>query len=108
MNLINLTPHDINVVGLDGKVTIPKSGKIARCSTKTMASKNIEFEDVTIPVYATTIGSVEGLLDEEDGTMFIVSRMVLDAAKDRADLLAPGELVRDEKGNPIGCKGLTR
>jgi hypothetical protein len=31
--------------------------------------------------------------------------MVLSACQGRKDLLAPGELVRDEAGKPTGCRG---
>lgn len=47
-----------------------------------------------------------GLPEPEAGTVLIASAMVADAVR-RPDVMSPGELVRNEAGQPIGCKGLT-
>jgi hypothetical protein len=99
MKFINLTPHIINDV-VSGR-SFPPSGTIARVSSQSVLVKTID----DIPIYKTTFGGTTDLPHEDMNTFYIVSGMVLDANKHRMDLIAPGELVRDIEGNPIGCKG---
>ena len=58
--------------------------------------------------YVNTDGAVEGLPEERDDTLIIVSSLVAQAARDRSDLVIPNEAVRDEKGQIVGCKSLGR
>ena len=100
----NLTPHDINVVCGNGEViTYPKSGAVARCSSTTTKTGDING----IPCFSTQFGEVVGLPEQIEGTYLIVSLLVKSACN-RADLLSPGELVRDSAGQPVGCKGFNR
>ena len=96
--VVNLTPHAINVVGYE---EIPASGLVARVSMKTEPDAVI----AGFPTSYTEYGEVENL-PEIEGVSFVVSKMVRDACPDRADLLYPAELVRDKEGNIIGCKSL--
>lgn len=61
-----------------------------------------------IPVVRTQFGAVSGLPDSSPDVVFVVSLLVLNAATDRDDLVAPGALVRDDAGRPIGCRGFSR
>jgi hypothetical protein len=104
--MINLTPHAINIVGFNGEVTtIPPSGKVARVkSTQTLAGNK-----AGIPLYFVEFGAVEDLPNESAipfGVEYIVSGMVRAACPNRRDLASPGDLVRDDKGNVVGCRGL--
>lgn len=104
MKFVNLTPHDINIVTDHGIVTIPRSGKVARCNTISSLYSRIEG----IPLFATRFGDVIDLPPmTQEKILYIVSSMVKQKEYTRHDLVSPGELVRDEKGNVIGCKGLT-
>ena len=96
--LINLTPHAIQVVGYE---EIPPSGLVARVTTKTVPSGMI----ARLPIIKTEFGEVTGL-PEIAGVYFIVSSIVK-AAANQENLLVPGELVRDDKGNITGCKSLS-
>lgn len=96
--LINLTPHSIKVIGHE---EIPASGLVARVSMKTEPDGVI----AGFPTSYTEYGEVENL-PEIEGVSFIVSKMIRDACPDRADIFYPAELVRDDKGNIIGCKSL--
>lgn len=103
MKIVNLTPHDINIFTDNGIVTIPRSGKVARCNT---TSSLVDYID-GIPLYATRFGDVIDLPPmTEEKILYIVSSMAKQKEYTRNDLVSPGELVRDEKGNVIGCKGL--
>ena len=98
---VNLTPHTINVIVGDDVIDFPPSGLIARCDVV----RHDGFSIADIPVNPTSFGDVVGLPDCADNTFYIVSGLVHGVAN-RHDVLAPGDLVRDNNGNPIGCKGL--
>ena len=99
--LVNLTPHTLNE--LTTNLQIPPSGIVARLDTN---SKQVNTLD-NIPVYSKQFGEIQNLPDPQSNTFYIVSGIMLDVAKQqgRKDCLAPGELVRNDKGQPIGCKG---
>jgi len=104
MKFVNLTPHMLNVHTSNGEVVMmPPDGTVARVS-----STSIEIAGGVGPfaLAAIVYGEVTGLPLPVADTIYIVSSMVADRVLDRDDVLAPGELVRDEKGNPIGCRGL--
>ena len=104
MNFVNLTPHTLNIIRQNGSVLdIPASGQVARCSQ----SAETVFVQDDIEVTRQTFGKVIGLPEEQDGVLFIVSRLVAAACPERRDVLIPGPLVRGEDGQPIGCKGLS-
>ncbi len=60
-----------------------------------------------LPVRSVAYGPISDLPDQIDGTYLIVSLLVVQAAKaagrTTADLLTPGDLVRDERGEIVGC-----
>lgn len=127
---VNLTPHEINVIWTEYNALMcnndcsycylfdtagcycyvkehrdfPPSGTVARVSTNVVGMPPIDG----IPTEKVEYGEVTDLPEPVDGTMYIVSLMVKQACPDRLDLLTPGELMRDKKGNPIGCCGLRR
>ena len=101
---VNLTPHTLNVITSDGSIqAIEPSGSVARCSQTEEVVKEVDG----IVITRQTFGDVVGLPPQEEGTIFIVSRMIAAACPDRNDLMIPGPLVRDEKGVVVGCKGLS-
>lgn len=103
--IVNLTPHTINIhTGGGPVVSIQPSGLIARVETKEMEDGEVEG----IPVVRSRFGSPIGIPSPEPGVFFIVSRILLDACRGRNDLLAPGPLIRDSEGRPVGCRGLSR
>ena len=108
MKLKNFTPHNVVIVINDStKIVIPSDG-IARVTEVKTVAPSIDVDGAIIETFKSSFGEVENLPPQEDGVMVIVSAMAADAAKDRNDLLVPGELVRDNDGNIIGCKSLRR
>lgn len=101
--LVNLTPHTINVVTSEDTFSFPPSGTVARVSSN---QQFIGLWGNDIPLYRSTFGDVIDLPDPQDNTIFVVSALVRSAAPDRFDLASPGDLVRDDAGNVVGCKGL--
>ena len=108
MKLKNFTPHNVVIVNSEElKIVIPSDG-IARVTETKTVTPSIDVDGVIIETFVSAFGEVENLPPQEDGVMVIVSALAADAAKDRNDLLVPGELVRDNDGNIIGCKSLRR
>ena len=99
MKFKNLTSHSICEV-TTGQ-TIPPSGVVARVKSSTVKVG----EHASAPIYTSTFGEVEGLPEPEEGTIYIVSALTLNAVANRLDVVAPGNLQRDQDGNPIGCIG---
>ena len=81
---------------------VPFSGVQARRAE----SSEMFAEDQGIQMYKTLYGEVEGLPEEQDGVVIIVSMAVRQALPDRKDLASPGSLRKDESGQPTGCYGL--
>lgn len=105
MNIINLTPHEINIYGHETvpQWTYPPSGKVARVSQTSEELPAI----AGIPVSRLTFGAVENLPEPTPNTIYIVSGLVLSRCTGRNDVFAPGEAVRDGQGRVIGCIGLS-
>lgn len=104
--LINLTPHEINLYreSVDEMIQkIPPSGQIARVG---VTRELVGYTGEGIPLYKTAMGEIENLPPRKRGFTFVVSAMVAMVAK-RKDVVSPGDLLRDESGKPVGCKGLT-
>ena len=100
--IINLTAHNVNIVCSNGDVkTFEPSGTVARCTQTTTQIGCVNG----IPLTQTSFGVVVDLPQPQEDTIFIVSRLVLNACKGvRDDLIVPNDLVRDNQGNIIGCK----
>lgn len=103
MVIRNLTPHDITICDRSGKVVrvIPSSG-IVRLTAK--IADYLEVDGIRIT--KTCYGDPEGLPEFRDDTYYIVSQLVKSALPNRKDLLVPTEMVRDERGNILGCQSL--
>ena len=107
MKLKNFTPHNVVVIVNETKIVIPSDGIARVTETKTVAP-SIDVDGVAVETFVSAFGEVENLPPQEEGVMVIVSALVASAAKGRDDLLVPGELVRDDGGNIVGCKSLRR
>ena len=104
----NRTPHPINVANEKGDIvaTIPPCGTVARVATRTTPTGATIYGR---PVMATEEGSLEGLPEQSDGVVFIVSSIVLAAAvrAGRTDCIAPDTgptCVRDGEGHIIAVR----
>jgi hypothetical protein len=128
MKIVNLTPHEINIFrsmeDIVPMMSIPPSGIVARVSTISELYGEIDgvpifsfsFGDIVelygeidgVPIFSFSFGDIVDILNQESGTIYIVSAMLLEhkSMKNRKDVFAPGELKRNEKGQPIGCIGL--
>jgi hypothetical protein len=100
--IVNLTPHSIHEL-ITGTV-YPSEG-LARCA---VLSSDTGDRLNGVPVLEVEFGEVSGLPEPTPGVVYIVSQIVRSACPDRKDVVFPGELVRDENGQPVGCQGFRR
>jgi hypothetical protein len=110
-NVINLTPHTINLVAEDGTQLLSlESQGVARVASTTEVVGYLQVGGVAVPQTHTTFGEVEGLPDPTSGVGYVVSNMIISALAQqgirRNDLFTPGLQVRDEQGRVIGCRSL--
>ena len=105
MKVINLTPHAIVIT--DGP-TFPPSGKVARVSVQQIDDGDING----VPVKKQTFGDIVDLPPPSPDTVYIVSSLVLSAAKaaGRTDCVAPdtANAVRDDNGHIVSVPGFVR
>jgi hypothetical protein len=96
---INLTPHAINEMATG--TTFAPSGTVARVNQTLTPAGDV----AGVPTFRRDFGEVVDLPAPQPGTVYIVSALVADACPDRGDLVSPGELVRNDAGQPVGCRG---
>lgn len=77
---------------------LKKYDKNVKDFVETLITVNIN-DVCLLPIYATN-------LEYEEGIYLLVSAMVREALPLRKDLVSPGQLLRDDDGNVIGCLGL--
>ena len=106
MKLINKTPHEIRVLNKDGavaKIYKPEGTPIRITQSET------ELGEVDgVPFIRKQNEGVECLPPIKTGVGYIVSAILQSACPNRTDLYVPARLVRDEKGNVIGCKAFSQ
>lgn len=102
MKIINLTPHPIAVLTKEGMITFPPSGTVARVSQIEEPAGSLDG----VQLVRIRCGQVDGLPDEQEGVMYLVSRLVFERCVWRHDLLVPdtgpGSAIRDSSGNIVG------
>ena len=105
MKIVNLTPHPIVIT--DGP-TFQPSGTVARVSVQQVDDGNING----VPVKKQTFGDIVDLPAPQKDTIFIVSALVLNAAKaqGRTDVVAPdtANAVRNDDGHIVSVPGFIR
>ena len=111
MKFVNLTPHEINFqspITRDFR-SFPPSGQVARVNEATVAAEGVDG----IPCQRVAFLGFQDLPEPQEGTVFIVSRAVMDAWKrapawpsrrNRQDLISPGTgpndgAIRNDKGH---------
>lgn len=121
--LVNLTPHQLTIstkevlvdswLRPDGpdeiigtsEIIIPASGVITRIQEE--QSKTTErWLGQAIGIQKIAFTDILDLPEKQKGVVYIVSRIVAQHLGDRADVFCPGDLIRDENGRIVACKGL--
>ena len=104
---INLTPHAIVVRNGNEETTFPASGNVARVNVTMVNDGNI----AGFPVSRQVFGEVEGIPSPINGTVYIVSALVLGRIVGRNDCIAPDTgkgAIRNDKGQIIAVTGFVR
>lgn len=98
--LLNLTPHVINLLTNTGDIVAiePLNDTPARVSATLKDCGVFEANGLAFNHTEQEFGDIINLPEEQEGTFFIVSRIVADAAPERKDLAIVNDLVRDEQG----------
>jgi len=110
MRLVNLTPHAVTVRLESGDRVFEPSGQVARVAVSSTKTDEIDG----IPVVSQTYGQIEGLPEPQEGTIFIVSMVVRQAAQaqGRMDVVSPDTspqgAIRDEAGRIVAVRGFVR
>lgn len=91
IKFVNCTPHALTVVGLG---VLPASGMVARVATVREAQQGFLVQaspcEFRIRLVRQAFGAVEGLPEPAEGTVYVVSGMVLSALNGRRpDVVAP-------------------
>ena len=91
MNIINLTPHTLNFPEIDLKIESAGEARVEEIR-ETIDPLQIT-ETATLPIGKVKYGFIEGLPAPVENTIYIVSRLVLNAlqaqATPRVDVFAP-------------------
>lgn len=103
----NLTPHRLNIIADDGFVIeIEPSGDIARCDTSKEDVETVLIQGHPVTISKSLFGNPNGVPAPEENVINVTS-MVVAKVVQREDVTSPGELVRNDAGQPKGCKGLS-
>lgn len=111
MRLVNLTFHDpLRVwVGEEVVASLPGTVSPARCTEVIRDTGSLlQSDGLAVPLAEIAYGHVEGLPPAAPDTVYVVSQLVANAVPHRTDLYFPIDLVRDTKGDIIGCRRLAR
>lgn len=102
MPIINLTPHPVRILDANNNLVkeYPSQGS-GRIPTQAFEIKAIDGVPIFDVVF---LYSEFSLPEEKESVFYIVSNVVHNKFPERFDLLTPFDLVRDEKGNTIGCR----
>lgn len=117
MDLVNLTPHTIDVADADGNVymSIGSSGvcRVLAAPSEQAFSLLIGNHSSVQVVPHAALGKVDGLPDRQDGVLYIVSMIAAQAIMaqhpERRDILYPGtgpadNCVRDDDGKIVAVR----
>jgi len=108
MQIVNLTPHAITVEKGDGtRLNIPPTPPSVRIQQENVVTHAID----DIPVSMVQYGAVEHLPAPQPDTLYVVSAMVAQQCRDRADVVAPdtgSSAIRDEAGRIIAVRGFVK
>jgi hypothetical protein len=112
MQLINLTPHAINLIVNGGTITIPPSGQVLRAEETATVQFHLTLPEGEVPVKKMEFGAPNFIPEQMPDTYYIVSALAAQALRrhqpDRNDFLIVADSVRDDQGRIVGARALAR
>src|SRR5690606_9481201 len=105
MRIVNLTPHPVTLVDVDGdEVVVQPEEAPARIPTTTTPVGDVNG----IPVVMEQLGDANSVLPApQPGVVYVVARPVAERAGHRTDLLVPTQVER-VNGQPVRARALAR
>jgi len=105
VRIVNLTPHTVTLVDVDGdEVVIQPEATPARIPATTTPAGEVNG----VPVVEERLGDADDVLPEpQPGTVYVVARPVAERASHRTDLLVPTSVER-VNGRPVRARALAR
>jgi len=116
MQLVNLTPHAINLITDGGTITIPPSGQVLRAEETATVLWHLTIQEgevpVKVPVKRMEYGVPNFIPEQKPDTYYIVSALAAQALRrhqpERNDFLIVTDAVRDDQGRIVGARALAR
>lgn len=110
VEVVNLTPHVVRLMGDGVTVELPPAGPPARLVLRPdREDGSVRVGPLVVPLKRTAAsGVVIGVPDRRPAVLLIVARPVAEALPDRDDLVYPHDTVRDAAGVVVGCRSLAR
>ena len=120
---VNTTPHAITILaaltyikGSEENITIPSSNVSIRVKSESTVECLTIVDSLLVEIRKRKFTSVTYLEDEvemplpleQEGVLYIVSRITAEALPNRSDLLMVDGTVRDDDGRIIGCSGFAQ
>ena len=111
MKLINMTAHEVRILGVNGEIILPRATNAARLRTYN-SPRRMVTDDNGITFFLQderyTNETIPGLPPEQEGTYYIVSRTFAQEFRGkRNDLLVVAGV--DRSGDTVyGCRGFAR
>ena len=106
MRLVNLTPHRVNLYVGDSALQYYFAAEPARVEVTTEQIATVPTHLGAVPLRVTRQSVLVGIPEAQPRTLFIVSRMVAEAARHRGDLVYPEQVVRSASGTILGARSL--
>jgi len=108
--LVNLTPHTVRILTVNGVLELPPDGPPARLVlAPDVPDGMIQIADHPVPLVRTAATpEITGLPAERSDTLLLVARVIAEALPDRDDLVYPHVTVRNEHGLVTACRSLGR
>lgn len=107
VKIVNVTPHEVHDVNTG--LRFQQSGKVARAIMESNEIVEHPLNNLGIGVYESKLKLIVNMPEKEEGTIYIVSALVMKYLQDkRDDIVCPGNVIRDKDGAVIGCQGFKR
>lgn len=108
MEIINLTPHNITLIGAKN-LKFTRAKKPARVQTKYVKDdENNVLSDNGNRMYIKKYIRTTNLPKPKKDTLYIVSSVIAVHHPNRNDLIVPYHIVKDKDNIPVGCLGFYR
>lgn len=106
--IINCTPHPVSIIKKlsNGHTMLKKLFEPAEVPVRLAVQTVRKGEMEGVPLSHTVFGEPQNLPEQRKGVLLIVSQLVKNSCPWRRDLVVPAEVIRDNRGNVIGCESL--